>query len=305
MSVIPDTEIAELVNLFNRRGVMFYHACQYKDFKTYIRLGGVPSRNLMESSELPYTVFEKDGVDKTNEIWDKVFGNLSDFGFSFAKGKRNENTAPTPNPYGPILLIFKPEVFYEAIDVAICLRSAGGRDFNRDAESLSSVDEIDRVFRYSIEEAPNDYAKADIKFSVDLREEFNDSQAMSPEVSCTVEDERISFGPFLDRIIVDAYIISGQSLTEKVKNLKQANSLTGVVWERRYSEGRREIKQELADLLLEKIVTVDEIVQSEQTSQDLKDWASRVIRGKMRWQYDRFIQYLRVGTILELNDEAS
>ncbi len=89
MSLIQNSEIVSLIDLFNRREAKIYHACQYRDFKTYLELGGVPSRNLMESSGLPYTSFDTDDEDKTNEVWAKVFGNLSDFGFAFAKGSRN------------------------------------------------------------------------------------------------------------------------------------------------------------------------------------------------------------------------
>ena len=303
MSVIHRNQIEPVISLFKRRGVNFYHACQYKDFKTYLKIGGVPSRNLMELRGFPYTTFQTDEQDKNNDVWRKVFGNLSDFGFSFAKGKRREHTAPIPNPYGPILLIFKPEAFYEASDVAICLRSAGGRDFNREAESLSSADEIDRIFQHSIDEAPNEFAKANIKFSKQLQNDFDDPQATSPEVSLTVEDEKISFR-HLDKIIVDPYIVSEKKLKDKIENLKQTYLLNAPIWERRYSEGRQKIQQELVDLLLHKTVTIEEIIQTEKTSQELKDWARRVNKGGINWQYDRFAEYLRLGTIMELNNEV-
>lgn len=303
MSLIQGSEVTELIKLFNSRGVKFYHACQYKDFKTYLQLGGVPSRNLMEASGLPYTFFETDEVDKTNEVWDKVFGNLSDFGISFSQGKKNENTAPTPNPYGPVLLIFNPDVFYEATDLAICLRSAGGKNFSRDTESLSSAIEVNRIFQYRIEDAPNNYAKAYIKFSKGLREEFNNHQAMSPEVSFKVQSEKISFN-YLTRVVVDSYTISGQNLSDKVRKLKQLSNLPCFVQDRRYGEGRREIKQELADLLLQQDLTINEIIQNRQTSENLKDWGDRLIKGGMIWQYNRFAKYLRLGTILEIHREA-
>lgn len=303
MSVIQGAEIVSLIDLFKKRGVKFYHACQYKDFKTYLQLGGVPSRHVMESSGLPYTLFDTDNIDKNNEVWNKVFGNLSDFGFPFAQGRRNENTAPAPNPYGPILLVFEPEVFHEVVDIGICLRSAGGRDFDRGAESLGSADEVNRIFEYSVEEAPNAYAKAYIKFAAALKKEFDAPQAMSPEVSCAVQSEKLSF-KHLAKIIVDSYTIGGQNLIGKVRGLKQAHRLKSVVGDRRYSEGRREIKQELANLLLQQLMTLDEIIQNDQVSESLKDWAVRVTKGGISWQYDRFARYLRSGTILELNNEA-
>jgi hypothetical protein len=304
MPLIQGSELTSVIELFERRGVGIYHACQYRDFKTYLKLGGVPSRNLMESSGLPYTPFDTDDIDKTNEVWPKIFGNLSDFGFAFAKGARNPNTAPTPNPYGSILLILEPSVLNEADDVAICLRSAGGRDFNRDAESLADANEVDRVFTHRIEDAPYDKAKAFVKFRPALAKEFGYPQAAAPEVSCTVGNEILSFN-HLSKVTVDPYVINGQNLTDKVRSLKQEYQLSHVIWERQYSEGRLEIKQELADLLLQGLVTANEIVDNQLVSEPLRDWATRIIRGNITWEYERFARYLRTGTILELAGENS
>jgi len=299
MPLIKGAEINKIIELFNKRGVKNYHACQYKDIKTYLQLGGVPSRNLMEKSGLPYTPFDTDNTDRNNEVWDKIFANLSDFGFGFAQGKRNENTAPTPNPYGPILLVFDPQVLSEASDVAICLRSAGGKNYSREGESLSSSEEVDRIFEHTIEEAPTHYAKAYIKYSNALKKEFNNDQAMTPEISCVVQNEKLSFR-YLNRILVDAYTIRGQPLIDMVKKLHREYSLNGNVLERRYAEGRREIKQELATLLLQGNMNISEIINNEAISIGLKDWANRLIRGNIVWQYDRFARYLRSGTLLEL-----
>lgn len=307
MPVIQADKIEELIQLFKNRGVNFYHACQYKDFKTYLQLTGVPSRNLMKSSNLPYTEFTTDDSDIRNGVWDKVFGNLSDFGISFAKWKWQENKAPTPNPYGPILLVFPPTALREAVDIAISLRSAGAGDFNRDRESLGSVNEVDRIFTYSLDNAPNDYAKANIKFKKYLIREFNNSKVASPEVSCTLRQEIIPFD-YLDRIVVDSYQINNQELIEKVKWLKQETRINCSVYSRQYAEGRKEIKQNLANLLTENLVTLEEIIDHEQASPNLKDWANRLKKGGNETikAYKRFAQYLRSGTLLELckeNDE--
>jgi len=307
MPTISGNEIENLITLFNNRGLKFYHACQYKDFKTYINLGGVPSRNLMENSGLPFTPFDTDDADRNNSVWNKVFGNLQDFGFGFAQGQRNPNTAPTPNPYGPVLLIFNPEVFREAVDVAICLRSAGGRNFDREQEALESADEVNRIFSYeNIDDAPNDYAKAYIKRRDELQQTFGDPEAMTPEVSCIVENEKLSF-LHLDKIIVDPYVFNGLNLKDKVNEIKRNNHLNGVVWARLYKRGetRMEMKQELANLLLDNFVSIPQLIQNEILSENLRDYASRIQRGEMTFFYNRFARYLRTGTILELNGEGN
>jgi hypothetical protein len=304
MSTIQRSEIESLITFFNRRGLKFYHACQYKDFKTYIELGGVPSRNLMEQSGLPYTAFDTDNKDRYNEVWNKVFGNLENFGFGFAQGRSNPNTAPTPNPYGPILLIFKPEVFREATDVAICLRSAGGTDFNRENEALPDIATVTRMFEYpNIADAPTEYAKSYIKYSAKLREEFQNPSAMTPEVSCIVDNERLSFA-HLSEIQSDLYVINKISLHEKVRELKIANRLNGTVSARRYNDGRLAIKQEIANLNLNQLVSIPQIIANTTISNGLRAYATRLQRGGIAWQYDRYARYLRGGTLALLNEEG-
>lgn len=305
MPNIRGSEIESLIALLQERDVKFYHACQYVDFKTYLRLDGIPSRNVLELSRLPYTQFDTDQVDKENDVWNLVFGNLQDFGVAFAQGRRSENTAPTPNPYGPILLIFNPEIFKEAIDVAICLRSAGGMNFNRDVEGLAN-DCVNRIFKYeNIDNAPNQYAKSYVAFGNTLRQRFNDNNAMTPEVSCNVINQKLSFNHLI-RIIVDPYVINNQSLIEKVRTLKNQYGLNGVLWERRYRKGEKrfQMKQELANILLSELVTISQIIQNENYSEDIRKWALRIQKGNITFFYNRFAKYLRTGTLLELRDES-
>ena len=88
MPLIKKDDIPALVDLFTKRNVTIHHACQLQDLKTYIQLAGIPSRNLLEASGGAYTPFDTDATDKKNEVWTKVFGNLSDFGVWYAHGKR-------------------------------------------------------------------------------------------------------------------------------------------------------------------------------------------------------------------------
>lgn len=135
--------LQELIALLQRRNVKLYHACQFSDFKSYLRLGGIPSRQLLENEGLPFTTFISDTNDRNNGDWDKVFGNFSDFGLSFSKGH-----GAVPTVYGPILFVLQPQAFQEAEDVAISLRSAGAKNFNRESESLTSIDEVNNLFVY-------------------------------------------------------------------------------------------------------------------------------------------------------------
>ena len=93
-----------------------------------------------------FTNFETDQEDKKNAFWDKVFLKLHDFGEIFEKG----NGVPTV--YGPIQFLLKPEVLVEASDVAISLRSAGSHGFDRNKEAWKGVEEVNRIFRYAVDE---------------------------------------------------------------------------------------------------------------------------------------------------------
>jgi hypothetical protein len=121
--MISRNEIQSLVNLLLERNVSLYHACQLIDFESYLALGGIPSRALLENKELPFTPFETDTIDQTNGVWDKVFGNLKEFGEIFADGM-----PWPPTVYGPIQLQLNPSALLEASDVAVCLRSGELKD---------------------------------------------------------------------------------------------------------------------------------------------------------------------------------
>ncbi len=173
---------------------------------------------------------------------------------------------------------------------------------------MSTADEVNRIYKYvNLEEIPagNLYAKSYIKYSDELQREFDDPEAMTPEISCIVENERFSF-EHLFRIIVDPYVINNINLKDQVNQIKRRNGLNGVVWARLYKkdEHRMEMKQELANLFLEQVTTIPQIINNDANSEDLKDWATRLQKGHITWLYDRFARYLRAGTILELNSEG-
>lgn len=302
MSTIEGAEIKKLVSLLSRRGVKFYHACQLKDFKTYLKLEGVPSRAVMEEGSYPFTKFETDEVDRVNEVWDLVFGNLQDYGVPYAFGKWSESSSPTPNPYGPILLVFDPKIFLEADDVAVCLRSAGGMRFNRDRECISSCEEMNKIFKYEdMSEASNEYAKAYIAYTKDLIERFENKKAKSPEVSMIVDGGVISFSWIL-KIEVDSHIVSDKSLHSVVRKLvRMDKNVNCKVWERKYKDTTRcEILRELTGILQKTETTLLSLSKSKSISEELQDWVRRLRKGEMDIFFNRFVKYLRSGTVLEL-----
>jgi len=143
-NLLRGNQIVSLVKVFQERGVRIYHSCQYRDFQSYLEIGGIPSRKLLVDLGKEFTEFETDLIDQKNGVWDKVFVNPFDYGEIFVRGYPG-----VPTVYGPIHFVFKPEALLEAQDVAVALRSAGSLGFDRERESLATVEEIERIFAYS------------------------------------------------------------------------------------------------------------------------------------------------------------
>ena len=180
------SEITPVIDLLEARGCSLWHACQLRDLESYVSLGGVPSRSLLEQAGVAFTRFATDATDRTKGMWPKVFVNLGDFGRSYAFG-----ATAMPNPYGPIAFQIRPGALRRASDVSITLRSAGAHDFDRDAESLATVDDVNRLFACS--QADNPLDQSSLLFGERLREAFAPLHpyATAAEVSLTIEPELV------------------------------------------------------------------------------------------------------------------
>jgi len=303
MAVISGTEKEKLIELFTKRGVKFYHACQWVDFKSYCELGGVPSRNLMEGTQKEFTEFDTDERDKENKVWNFVFGNLIDSGAQFAKMGTDDSFIATPNVFGPILLVFEPSALDFVDDVAITLRSAGGKDFNRDVESLSTVTDVDKLFQYEdIETAPYEQAKAFIKFSDGLNDEFGIIDAGNPEVSCSIQDELLPF-KFISKVVVDKITVEENYLPNHVYEKLKEFEINCSVRLRKYKfgKGREEILSELIKASLESI----DVCSENNLSEDFNEWLKRIFSNDNSFFFfKRFVKYWENGTINELVNES-
>lgn len=286
-------EILELVKLFDKRHVKLYHSVQYLDFISYLRLGGIPSRSLMDDQNLPMTALASDKNDRINKMWDKVFLNPLDFGKIYNSG----NGVPTV--YGPITLVFKPQALFSAKSVAICLRSAGSFGFNREKESLKSVEEVNRIFAYKFSDDPKFKNKnSSIKFSKELKEEFKMNYVSYPEISLDIEGGLLKFSCQLTEIIVDPYLFNGIALIYKVSQKTQQYKLKSNLKKRLLNDIPGKILPEILTLLLKGLPTVDELMGLEDVSSDFKKWVCRLDELKLGQQWLCYAQYLRSGTLI-------
>lgn len=290
--MIRGPQIRELVDLLDQRGVLLYHSCQYVDFQSYLELGGIPSRKKLSDEKRKFTKFETDREDQKNTVWDKVFLNLQDFGEIFAEGK-----AGVPTVYGPIHFLIKPEALLEADDVAVALRSAGSPSFDRNKEALTSVEDVDRIFRY----APNadKYKRKKVKWVDELMNEFHKEYVSNPEISISLSSGLLPVTQ-VSEVLVDSYKISNVYLYYYVKSLLAKNGFRCEFKFRSYQKRQETIINDLTNILLKGLCDLDAILENPHIADGTKDWARQIKQNKLEIQWRRYALYLREGTLIPI-----
>jgi hypothetical protein len=244
----------------------------------------------MAENKRNFTKFQTDGDDHTKGVWDKVFLNFSDFGKTFASGGRG-----VPNPYGPILFEINPYVLLEAIDVAICFQPVGGSNFNREACALKTIKDVDRLFAYPVNRGYPHCSWP--KYQDALRKEFQCTKVCDPDISCTVIGTKLSLR-HVSRIVVDPYVIGGKPLRISVIEQVSRSGLQFSVQER--SSTRKVHYNELIYLIARDIPSCFDLSQSPDVSKGLRLWAQGLSNQKLDYQFNRFANYLRDGTLRQL-----
>ncbi len=288
------TQITEFVALLKRREASVFHACQYLDFLAYLDLEGIPSRSLLEQNRQTFTSFDTDDVDRNNGVWDKVFVNFSDFGLIFTRGR-----AGTPNVYGPILFQIHPQALLASRDLAVTLRSAGARDFNRVDEALNTVGEVEQIFLHPVQAGFPESIEA--RFGRQLEQVFPDRVVKgNPEINSSVPSGRLDLKHTIV-ILVDPYIFNGQQrLVTAVETAVREHGLQYKVVERLPGQSQR--YNELAHMITNFGPSFQDVQGSRMTSLDCSEWLRQLSENRLEWQFDRFARYLLSGTLVPLKD---
>ncbi len=281
MPLLTGIHVTQLIAELSSRDAPLLHACQFQDLCGYIKLGGVPSRAHLQRDGIVFTPFATDEIDHTNQVWDKVFFNLSDFSYWFAQGKNS-----LPNPYGPITLVFNPSVLTQATDVSITLRSAGAAGFDRVGESIS-LDDFSRLF------VDGTGSKRLIKFRPDLEKTFPGKTVTSPEMNCTYPNQIASL-EHLRFVLVDNY----PRLADTVRQVFGQNMILKKVLERYATPGRKQAYRLLWENIAQGCDTIQALRMRQGTNAELGAWCDAVlIWDPDSFQFRRYAQYLRSGTI--------
>jgi hypothetical protein len=283
-------KIRDVVDVLMARQASVWHACQLNDFESYLQLGGVPSRQRLEAGRVRFTAFQSDADDRAHRVWDKVFFNLGDFGRPFAWGRR-----AIPNVYGPIALQFGPGALSEATDVAVCLRSASSRGFDREAESLQTADEVEQLFDFPLEVGfPR---TMDIKYGDSLRSSFPFAKdAQRPEISCSTTSGAVTFRDLVV-IWVDPVEAGGVSLKDRVTSALDTAGLDVKVHERSMMSERRSVLGDVVNELGHGFVQLRLLPGRHGVSNETRDWVDGVRALELDWLWDRYAQYLIEGTL--------
>lgn len=303
MPLIEKNRIPELTSLLTSKGINLFHSCQLVDFESCLKLRGIPSRNLIYKKEYEFTAFETDENDKENEVWNKVFVNLSDFGNYFALyNMNNPNTASIPTIYGPISIQMIPTGLNIADDLCLSLKSAGIKGFNR-AKYGIPIERVEDIF-FCVEcENPSD--EPYIKRTDELREVFNIEEpgALNPEINASIKNQVLGFENIIS-ITVDPISKNGIALYDVVKELLYFYEVDQFVLNRKfhYHEGdeRKEIIRRISDSLSQ---TEHNLVSIKQVFKDFEyglNWLNRIENGGLEYNLNRYLKYLKAGTIDKL-----
>ncbi|WP_017298355.1 hypothetical protein [Nodosilinea nodulosa] len=121
--------------------IRLYHATQLSDFETYLKCSGVLCREDLEAANPEFTKFFSDDKDKTDNNWNRTFGNFADFGARFA----NFDGSVVPNAYGPICIVFIPGLVEILSDFKATKISVATDGYEPDSH-LISLDELPSHF---------------------------------------------------------------------------------------------------------------------------------------------------------------
>lgn len=255
---------------------------------------------MLKSNSLEFTTFDTDNNDVQNEVWDKVFVNLSDFGNYFARYKMsNPDKAPVPTVYGPITFHIDPSALNLAENICISLKSAGGKGFNREEQGIP-IDRVEDLFVCIECERPHE--EQFIKWDSDLRKEFDIKElgTLTPEVNAEYSTEILPLD-FVIAISVDPIEIGDNKLIDKVKELLAVYNIEIRTKNRRFDFFESRLRKEIirticANLENDKLTFNDWKEILNQTSDYAKSWIERVEKGGLDYQFIRYVNYLREGT---------
>ena len=290
--MLEGKDILTVMNLLEQRRVTLYHACHLIDLESYFKLGGIPSRNLLETEKLAYTSFQTDQARPDDWVWNNVSLQLIDFGNPFARNCNN-----LPNKYGPILLEIDPAALKEAEGVAVCLRPGQPDDYIKDRLSVLKPEKVEHIFRYT-QDAPFP-EKTYFKPADQMAQTFGANLAV-PEIHCRLKTERLPFD-YVTQILVDNYRIVDHYLREWAFMIQQQYGNRIPIMQRYcpYDIGGK-LTNALAKILTDESPSLEDLTRSDHD--EVKSWAAFLSDNHLDTDFEQFAQGMQAGTIFPVKN---
>ena len=228
--------IQAIVDLFSRRGVMLYHACQLTQFEAYLRAGALGSNAAREQTGAEV---EDDGSSPAGEPAARPLGvYLADPGASFAR-----DLQALPALEGPIVFQLKPAALESAAELAVCLKPRDAADFDPGRHTLAAPGDVANLFKYT-QEAPLP-EKSFLKSAAEIRAAFHCEDAAEPRLYLTPAAGGVPFGQIAS-VWVDNYLIAKRQLRDWVHAIL-------VYFDHRFSVQRRYSPADIGGLLANRL----------------------------------------------------
>ena len=206
---------------------------------------------------------------------------------------------PTSTDRSPLQLA--PQALAECVDVAVCLRSASSIGFDRDAEALSTLTQMNEVFSHPV--AAGFPISSFTRYGDSLREAFPaPAEARTPEVSSSVQ-RAVSPGPgvlsfeHLVVIWVDPISVGDASLLDAVRRAVEEAGIKVPVHARSMTGERCQVLGDLAVILGDRPMPLQLLSGDAHASPATRAWAHDLLGRDLQWMWERYAQYLIEGTL--------
>jgi hypothetical protein len=214
----------------------------------------------------------------------------------------NKYTASIPTIYGPISIQIIPTGLEKADDICLSLKSAGFKGFKREDYGIP-IEQVEDIF-FCVEcENPSD--EPYIKRTNELRETFDvkDPGALNPELNFSIENEILGFENIIS-ITVDPIIVNGKELYDVVKVMLHYYEIDTFVLKRKfhYQEGdeRKKLMKIISENLSKNELNLTSLKEILKGFEYGLNWINRVENGGLEYNLNRYLNYLKAGTIDKL-----
>ncbi len=216
------------------QGVRFFHSENVEGFRAHCKSKHLMCRRmLMEAIPVDYTHFESDTYDTEMGFDRRVFGNIYDLGAIYARANLQSENPAGPYVYGPIIFVFRPDVFSVMHDIVITQGGSWGIKPKWREVSIKNEAQVEEILQ---PDQPKDNVADNWQYA---------------ELSCANTELPLAY---LEKIIVEPLTIplgSGRYSLQKAVSaaVMKYYGVSVVVEERDFEDRRQHFKPENREML--------------------------------------------------------